>query len=751
MAMAAPQNSFTGGEWAPSLWARSDLQKYPTAVKTLQNFIIHPHGGISNRAGTYFVGETKFSAKVSRLIPFQFSTVQSYMLEFGDLYMRVFKDGGRVMETAKNITAIALGSEITVTSAAHGFLDGDWLLLSDIGGTTELNGKMVVVSDKTTDTFKLKDVDGNYIDGTAYTTYTSGGTAERVYELTTTYAEADLALLKIVQSADTLYVFHPSYKPRKITRTGHTSWTITDITWTPGIAAPTGLSATGGTGTYYVVTAVAEDGEESLPSAEVQSAASNTLNWTAVSGADYYNVYVNNNGMYGWLGYAGSNTYKIPASLDPDMTEGAPRARTPFATSGNYPGVGAFFEQRLVPARTNNNPQTIFGSVTGSFENMNVRSPLREDDAYTFTINSQRMNEIRWLVPLDVLLIGTSGGEWRMQGGKNSNGVTPTSVDLKQQSQWGCSHIQPLVIGSTVLFIDGSRRVARDLMYSLEVDRYTGNDLTVLANHLFALYKIKAWCYQQHPDSIIWCVRDDGTLVGLTYYREHEVWGWHRHETQGLFEDVASVTSDEGETDCYAIVQREVDGVDRRYIELFADRTTYEDVADYFFVDCGLTYDGAPATEISGLEHLEGMAVVAFADGNVVKDLTVIDGKITLANAASKVHVGLAYSSYVETLDFEYQTQEGTVQDKKRTISSAILGLKDTRALSVGPSSDRLLPIPFRTDEDYGDPIVPFTGDKAVSVEPNADWRKACLCMQNTDPVPVTILNVIPRMTHGEN
>lgn len=751
MAISVPQNSFTGGEWAPSLWARSDLQKYPTAVKRIENCIIHPHGGASNRAGTYFVGETKFSDKDSRLIPFQFSTVQSYMLEFGDQYMRVFKDGGRVVEAAKNITAIALAATITITSNAHGFLNGQWIILDSIVGPTGLNGKTVVVSDKDTNTFKIKDVDGNYIVGTGMTAYDSGGTAERVYELATTYAEADLPLLKIVQSADVMYVFHPSYAPRKISRTGHTAWTIADITWAPGIAAPV-LTSPGGTGSQYVITTVSLEGEESLISNEVTSAPGQTLTWVAVTGADYYNIYQNKNGVYGWLGYAAGTSYLIPANTDPDLEEGAPKARTPFGSAGNYPGVATFFEQRLVPARTNNKPQTIFGSVTGSFENMNVRSPLREDDAYEFTINSQKMNEIRWLVPLDVLIIGTSGGEWRMTSGKNSNGITPTSVDVKPQSQWGVSHIQPIVAGSTILFVDASRRAVRDLMYSLEVDKYTGNNLALLAPHLFESSQIVAWCYQQYPDSIVWCVRDDGVLVGLTYYREQEVWGWHRHETQGLFKDIASVMSNEGDIDTYAIVEREVNDVTRRYVERLAERGVINDIKkDAFFVDCGLTYDGSPVTTITGLDHLEGMAVVALADGNVVSGLTVTNGQITLLNAASTVHVGLAYTAEIETMDFEYPTQEGTVQARIRQISSVILGLKDTRALWIGPSADRLLEVAFRTNEDYGEPIEPFTGDKDQPVEPNEDYRVGSLLLRNTDPVPMTILSLTPQFTHGEN
>lgn len=755
--VSVAQLSFTGGEWAPSLHARNDLEKYPTAVETLLNMIIHPEGGASNRGGTEFVGEAKYAAKVCRLIPFQFSVVQSYMLEFGDSYMRVYKDGARVVEATKTITGITNATQGVVTSAAHGYANGDWVIIESVGGMTQLNGKTFVVSDQATNTFKLKDIDGNYINTTAYGTYTSGGTSSKIYELATPYVEADLELLKITQSADVLYVMHPSYAPREISRTGHTSWTISSITFGASIAAPTSLAraAGSGTGKVYVVTAVSQDGEESLVSNTVSGGAGDRFTWTPPAGSvDYYNFYEKSNDTYGWLGFAGLNSgspeFTVPSGVDADYENAPPKSRTPFASSSNYPGVAAFFQQRLVYARTNNYPQTLFGSVTGSFKNMNVASPLRDDDAFTFTLNARQVNEIRWMVPLDVLIIGTSGGEWKMQAGRNADAVTASSVDLKVQSQWGVCDIQPIVIGGSVIFIDGSQKVVRDLAYSLEVDGYTGNDLSILANHLFRGYTLTDWCYQRHPDSIIWCVRSDGALLGLTYLREHQVWGWHRHETQGYFEAIASVSSGAGETDVYASVRRTIDGTTRRYIELFRDRLPTDDVADSYFVDCGLTYDGASTTSITGLDHLEGEEVAVLADGNVVSGLTVTSGAITLPNAAEKVHVGLGYTSDIKTLNFHYQTQQGTVADKTRYINSVVIKMKDSRSLFAGPSFDRLSEVPFRENENYGDPIALFTGDKPVAIEQAEDFRQAVICIRNTDPVPITVLSIIPRIIHGE-
>lgn len=613
MGFSVPQLSFTGGEWAESLHARSDLEKYPSAVKLMRNFYCHAHGGTSNRPGFRYVGEIKDSpTKTARLIPFQFSTVQAYMLEFGDLYMRVIKDGGRVTETDVNITGLTAANPGVVTAVAHGYSNGDWVYISGVGGMTQVNGKFYKVANTTTNTFELNTIDGAAVNTSSYTAYTSGGTVARVYTLVTPYAEADLGLLKVVQSADTMYLTHPSYAPRKITRTGHAAWTITTITFAASISAPGSPSASGGSGQTYAITAVKENGEESVVSSDVTSAPSNTLSWSAVTGADHYNIYEKKNGVYGYLGAAGSTSFVIPASTDPDMDEAPPTAKNPFGSTDNYPGVSTFFQQRWVPARTNNKPQTLNGSNTGSFQNMNIRSPIHDDDAYEFTIDSRQVNEIRWMVPLDALIIGTSGSEWRMQAGGKGASVTPSNVDIKQQSEWGVSHIQPLVIGNTILFIDGSEKQVRDLLYSLEVDGYTGNDLTILANHLFERNTLERWCYQKGTDSIVWAVRDDGKLLGMTYHREHKVWGWHRHDTEGYFEDIASILGSDGRSDVYAIVRRTINGSTRRYIELLEDRY-FADIRDAFFVDSGLSLDSP--ISISGITQAAQGVITATSHG----------------------------------------------------------------------------------------------------------------------------------------
>lgn len=761
------QQSFVGGEWSPSLYGRSDIAKYQTAVRLMRNFIAHPQGGVSNRPGTYFVGEAKNPSGNIRLVPFQFSVVQGYALEFGHNYMRVVKDGGYVLDGSNNI-----------------------------------------------------------------------------YELVTTYADADIPLLKFTQSADVLYVTHPSYAPRKITRTGHASWSISTVSFTASISAPTNLATTvAGADWQVVITAVNDDGQESLSSTPKDTSKNSpTITWTAVSGAEYYNVYVSiyGSGVYGFMARASTTTHKfLSDTILPDFSKTPPKARNPFGSSNNYPGCSTFFEQRLIFARTNNQPQTFWGSVTADFENQNISIPLKADDAYEFTINSRQVNEIRWLLPLTNLLIGTSGGEWVATGG--NEGITPANVNVKPQSSWGVSNIPPIVVGDTAVFIDASENSIRDLLYSLERDGYTGNDLTILANHLFKNYKIKGWAYQRNPDSIIWCVRDDGALLGLTYYREQEIWGWHRHDTNGKFIDVCSIQTSEGKNEVYFIVERTLpSGQIYRYVEQLADRLPYN--TDYtltpdnaFFVDSGLTYDGwnsvsddylkvtgasygvgdtltmtatghtpfsnasvgryyklqygtdsvtvrvtayssstsvdvvvvnrpVPSalqnfdtarwarmvTSLSGLSHLEGFGVSVLADGNVVSNKTVTSGAITLPNAAAKVHVGLGFTSQIETLDYDYQTRTGSLQDKQREVKSALIRLENTRALWVGSASDRLYEVPFRENEDYGEPTALFTGDKEAYIEADGGV-KGRVWLESRDPLPVTIITLWARIEHGED
>lgn len=753
-----PKRNFTGGELAPALHARADLTKYNNGLATLRNFIIHAQGGVSNRAGTHYIDEVRRSNGLVRLIPFEFNKEQAYILEFGDQYMRVIRNDGIVLESDLVITGATQANPVVITAATHGFNNGDEVFIDQVAGMTELNGNRYIVANQTANTFAL-----NGVDGTTFGTYIFGGTVARLFTLTTPYLEQDLPLLKFTQSADVMTIVHPSYQQRNLSRTGHSAWSLDVISYVPTIAAPTGISVTAGGGgggaetkTYeYVVTAIAENGEESLQSLQdsvntvsLDGTHFAQINWNAVTEADYYNVYKaesETSDVYGWIGESKTTTYR-DYNLLPDVSDTPAEARDPFANADDYPSCVTYYQQRQIFGRTNNNTQTVFASQSGNFTSMRLSRPARADDSIERTIASRTVNEIRHFVDLDSLLVLTSGGEWIMTEGQDEV-LTPSSAGFRRQTAYGASHVPPLTIGDSALFVQiGGRRV-RDIAYTFQSDAFSGSDLSLLASHLFEGRTVKEWDYAQEPDGIVWVVMDDGDMIALTYQKEHQVWGWHRHDTDGDIESVAVIP--DGPLDAvYFVVKRTINGQTKRYIEKL-DQREFDTAADAFFVDCGLTYDGVPATTISGLEHLEAKAVAVLADGVVYHNLVVTGGAITLPTAASKVHVGLPYVSDLETLDLDFvDPQAISRRGKPISVSELVIKLLKSRGGFAGPSLDNLVEIRPRRVSDGYDPIELRTEEVRPYLP--ADWSaNGRVFVRQTDPLPMTVLSIVPEFSVG--
>jgi hypothetical protein len=674
------QPSFTAGELSPALWARVDLAKYATGLKTALNMFIHAHGGASNRAGLEFVRDVKDSADVTRLIPFQFNTEQSYILEFGDLYFRVFRDGGVIL---------------------------------------------------------------------------SGGSP---YEVVTPYTSAQVEELTFIQEADVMYICHTSHAPRKLSRIADANWTLTTPTFAPSIAAPTGISAVrtvgaAGSNVSYKVAAIADSGEESLPSATATVSCDlsiagnkNTVSWTAPAGAVRYIVYKLDNGVYGYIGGTEGLSF-VDENIVADLADVPQKGINPFNGAGKYPRVATFVDQRLAFASSSDEPQAVWLSQSANYENFGRASPAKESDAITFRIRSKQVNEVRGLIPFKGLMILTSGGEF-IASGADTEYLTQ-AVRVVPQGYRGCSVVQPIVVGNTVLFAQERGGVVRDFSYEFAQDSFVGKDLTILARHLFEGKEIKAWAYAQAPYSIVWVVLDDGSLVSMTYLKEHDVWGWTRHETDGVFEDVAVIA--EGKEDMpYFIVKRTVGGVDKRYIERLHTRE-FDTIEDAFFVDSGLSYSGTPISVIT-LEHLKGKEIVALVDGNVVTGLTAdaSTGQVTLPNAGSVIHAGLGYTSKMQTLDLDMGSVPGmgSVQARWKTVTEATMRVEKTRGIWTGPTEDNLVEYKQRAGEAWNEAIGAFTGD--ISITPNWDWTKGgTTWVCQFDPLPMTILAIAPDVVVG--
>lgn len=755
------QSSFSGGEFSPLMYGRVDFDRYKTALAKCLNYIPVVQGGVIRRPGTYFVEEVKDSTKKVRLVSFEFSTTQAYVLEFGDLYIRIYKDNGQVL---------------------------------------------------------------------------SGGSP---VEIVTPYLEAHLFQLKFAQSADTLYIAHPKYAPRKLTRTSHTSWTLSTLTFSKGPWLPVNVTNTGTSS--YTLTPSAMTGA-------IQITASG-----ATFTADYETLYVRIKHGSTW-GIAQLTNYVSSTVMDATVISdfGATTASSTwhfslfgmfFGTEGDWPASVGFHEDRLFFMGVPQYSQRVDGSRSGDYENFlptDADGTVTDSHAVSFTLNASDVNAIRWHVSDDKgLLIGTVGGEWAVKPSASGEAITPTNISAKKASSFGSANIQPVQVGKAAMFIQRSGKKLREMIYSYDVDGFTAPDLSLLSEHVFSPGAAVQMAHMKEPQSIVWVVRDDGVLLGMTYERDQQslTVGWHRHILGGygdaangdaVVESVAVIPSADGtRQELWLSVKRYIDGGTKRYIEYmtqFFDDAV--DQQDAFFVDCGLTYDSPktitgvtkanPAvvtsaahgfsngdsvrisevkgmtelngntykvanvaantfelqttagvnvnstayatyvsggearklvSTISGLDHLEGQSVSVLADGAVQPNKTVTSGAITLSSSAAVVHVGLGYNSDAQLMRIDAGAADGTALGKTRRAQRVGFLLHRTLGMKIGTDFDSMNTITFRT---AADPLTRapslFTGIRSEELDADYDFENQ-ICWRQDQPLPGTILAVLPQMT----
>jgi len=424
--------SFTAGEMSDSMQGRTDFAKYFSAASRIENFVVLPHGPITRRPGTHFVAEVKDSTAKTRLIPFTFSTEQTYILEFGNQYIRFYKDNGQI---------------------------------------------------------------------------TSGGSA---FEITSPYTTAQLFDIKFAQSADIMYLTHESHPVKKLSRTGHTSWTLTDCSFTDGPYLDTNTTST------------------TLTPAATSGTAINLNASAAVFVSTDVGRLVRLSGGFGKITNFNSSTLvQIDILDDFDNTNAVSTWKLgAFSVATGFPRCVSFFEQRLVFAGTSSQPQTMFFSKSGDYENMS--SGTNDDDAMVYTIASNQVNAIQAMKATRTLIVMTTGGEYAVSSGASQDAITPTNINIRKQSNYGSSGVDALSIGNATIFVQRAKRKIRELAYNFDTDGYTAPDLTILADHI-SESGLSDMAYQQEPHSIVWAVRNDGQLAGLTYNRLENVVAWHRH------------------------------------------------------------------------------------------------------------------------------------------------------------------------------------------------------------------------------
>lgn len=794
------QTSFTGGEFGPALFGRTDIAQYANACALVENFIIRPYGPIISTPGTEFINACKTggSTSIVRLIEFIFSRTDSYVIEVGVGYFRFFTNGAVVVST----------------------------------GSTP-------------------------------------------YEVTHTYTAAQIPDIQNAQLNDVIFQAHGDKSPKKLTRRSANAWSWADFEFIGGPFAPDNVIYTGGT------TTVLSSATISMSVTGVGS--SGTLSASA-------NVFIpssSTNGHVNTLWKIGSTVtdsttgldvqgyVKITAVTNPSTatatvvkTLTTTAATTTWAQGAwsdvlGWPARVTFHQQRLFFARTNFQPQNIWGSQPFTYDNFAVNSG-QADDAIDIQLASTEANDIKWLVSSESLIAGTYGGEFIIKSGDDSP-LTPANTNVSKQTSWGSEAIPPKRIGNFFYYIQRFGQKLRELFFLFDLNSYKSIDKTILSPHICgtgattttANTGFLSLAYQQNPDTVLWAVCSNGTIATLTREVDQEVQGWSRQLTDGYYESIASIPSqNQPHDEIWVVVKRTINGTDRRYIERFKSQVVPKRQDQCFYVHSGLMYDafnstasnptaasitlnktsgtscvvtsntsyfsagmvgkriraidsegdilgellitgytsgtivvgdikyafsapsyssgfwGVSVSSISGLSHLEGSTVSVLGDGGTDKpNKTVSSGSINLAYNYFVVTAGLPYTQRVKTLPQEAGSQRGTSQGKIQRINNLALKVNrshkgflvggaadilDSRAYSESTSASTifvgtipnanftLTKVAFRDPTTLlGTPELLFTGT-IPNINFRDDYRYGSqVLIENSDPLPIELLAII--------
>lgn len=753
------QHAFNSGEMSGLMLGRQDVDKYNRALYVCLNAVVRTQGAWTRRPGTAFLHQVKHHGKLTRVLPFQYSVTQTYVLEFGEQYIRFYTSHGILTNAAQNITGVTKANPAVVTYAgADTYANGDRVHISGVVGMTQLNNREFRVANVNAgaNTFELQDSGSNNVNSTGYGTWTSGGTVAEIYEVTTTFAEADLADIRVVQSADTLYILHPDYPPQKLVRNSATSWTLSDITFLDGPydsvnTTSTTLTPSAATGTGITLTASAGTGINS-----------NTGFQTTDIGRL---IRLKEGTTWGYVVItARANTVTVTADVLSTLTN--TNAKTSWrlgiwSDTTGFPSCGIFHDDRLFLAGAALYPQRLDGSKTGLYENFAPSATdgtVASDNAVAFTLNADDVNAVKWMHSDEKgLLVGTARAEWQVRPSSLNEALTPTNISGKPTTHFGSANVAPVIASKSVVFVQRAQRKVREMAYVFEVDGFRAPDMTLLSEHI-TLPSIDQLAYQEQPQAVVWGVRGDGALLGMSYERDQDVVAWHRHELGGasnaagneipVVESIAVVPSPDATRDeLYMVVKRYINGATVRYVEYLSKMWEVGDAQeDAFFVDCGWTVtNGSPSASVTGLWHLEGETVGAYVDGTKHVDVTITNGTVTLDRTGTIVTLGYYYNSDGQTMPLEGGAQDGSAQGKVRRLHRVGFWLLDTLGLKIGMDTSTLGEVLFRQwGDNYGKATPLFTG--VIRERFEGDYDKLGQAYWRADgPFPATVLAYMPQ------
>jgi hypothetical protein len=831
--------SFNAGELSPMMDSRSDIPKYASGCRRLENMLVTPHGGVYRRPGTEYLGAAKLSNRRARLIGFNFSTSTRFVLEFGHQYLRVWGNGVQVESSPGTPLEIATPYDEThlrelqtvqvndVLYIAHSdyavrkltrVADDNWTLATvswTYPPTVDLDPEdQEITASANTGSITLTSASGMFTTDDIGTelvlsfrkdvAFVEGGISANGYSgilplsqnadwdfQTTGTWDATVAILRKTPAEMAKL---PKTAAVSASRSGTAATaTIVSNGWTTGDtvlfvgAAPFNTAASvtvsGDTVTWTVANSGAtsatveahnitkmetvrtynSNGDRNITGTGTQPEATQFLvrvsNYTSNTNAKYVlegRDYLETGRVR--IDAVASATSATATVLDylgkwSGSRQSVSAAQSAFCAKYGYARTVAIHEQRLCFAGTRGKPQNIWCSVTNDFENFKMG--VADDDAMQFTIAASEGNRINWLYSQKLLMLGTSGDEWTIGAADTAGAFSATNVQVKRQAGYGSKYMRAVLISDILLFVQRQGRKLREWVYNFDRDGYVAPDLTVLAEHV-TKGEIQEIAYANHPNAVVWGIRGDGQLVGMTYERDQEVIGWHRHTTQGEFESVATVYGLNGADDeVWFIVKRTINGATVRYVERFRpdwrDAYEAETPGNWWFLDCAKRYDSTAATTITGLSHLEGATVKVLADGAGRGDEVVASGAIVLDRSASVVLAGLSYDSILQPMKVVYEDRVGTTRGRNLRINRIVASLYKSMSGQFSTNGTEWLEFYGRNFTDNMDAPPPvFSGEEEVVGAGNYALDAAILLRQNR-PFPFTVRSLVIKLeAHGD-
>jgi hypothetical protein len=708
--------NFTSGELSPRLSGRVDVAKYFNGCQTLENFLVHPHGGITRRSGMRYVADAVRHETASALLSFEDAQGQAWVLEFGanaqgEGVLRFFYDGGRVLDAQGGVLELATPYVAAHLAGLRAVQDRQELIL-----THPLVAPRVL-SRTAGGGFALAELPLDARPGTW---------GEGNWPALCCLHEDRLVFAATPDEPFTLWFSrtsgHRDFRlcTREVPLTGWDDFEIAD--------GSGDARADGRAGDTFLLLGGDTFSQGSALCGDVYDAGGEAT-------PRYYR-------------YSGQRIITASSGSLRATFRDAPAASSEIESVRKADGAlnASFWEEFAVGSRINADP--------GS-------DPL-DDDGLEITLSAQQGGRICFLAPRDKLWIGATCGEWTVSGSALGAPVTPGGVKADRQGTSGAAQAAACPAGHATLYVQRSGRKVREMAYRFESDAYTSRDLTLLSAQV-AAPGLTQLAFAQEPDPVLFCVRADGVLVAMTYLPEQDVCAFSRILTDGAVEAACVVPSDaQGRDELWLVVRRSAPGengqpLTRRFIETLepAFSEDAESVSEAFFLDAGLSYAGEPVTELTGLSHLAGRSVQVLADGAVLPERTVsAQGAITLPRAASRVHAGLGYVSVLKPMRLEFSGARGSSQTRTKRITEVSVRLYRSLGGKVGPEGGReggrLEPLLYRTSADPMDgPPALFTGDKAVRF-PQGWGTDGVLTVVQDQPLPMTVLLVAPTLAINE-